>query len=298
MKLIITLAYILFMTTIFTSCSSTKSYPILNMENNVELPKNFRIAKNFSPSHSSSIGLEQLNASASGQFSSQSLALIIEKIGHSPLYILDLREETHLFIDGTAISWYADRDWANVGKTKEQIDELEHKTIRELSLKSSIELLDDLNPLNRTFTNVLSEKEVVQLAGLGYKKIPVSDHCRPYDHQVEEFLEFIREIEKQGAWIHIHCAAGRGRSSTFLVMYDILKNAKQVSLNDIFLRQKEMGGVDFLAEPDHTKWKYPYLKERIAFLEQFYEFCKNSPDPLRGNWSRWAMTNLAPPLAR
>src|SRR2546427_2005819 len=30
------------------------------------------------------------------------------------IYLVDLREESHLFFDGSAVSWYADKDFANV----------------------------------------------------------------------------------------------------------------------------------------------------------------------------------------
>ena len=32
------------------------------------------------------------------------------------IYLVDLREESHLFFDDSAVSWYADKDFANVGQ--------------------------------------------------------------------------------------------------------------------------------------------------------------------------------------
>jgi ABC-type glutathione transport system ATPase component len=38
------------------------------------------------------------------------------------IHLIDLREESHLFFNGRAVSWYADKDWANVGQPIEWIE--------------------------------------------------------------------------------------------------------------------------------------------------------------------------------
>ena len=37
-----------------------------------------------------------------------------------PICIVDLREESHGFFDGIAVSWYGEHDWGNVGLTQEE----------------------------------------------------------------------------------------------------------------------------------------------------------------------------------
>ena len=42
---------------------------------------------------------------------------------------------------------------------------------------------------------------------------------------------------------HFHCKEGIGRTTTFMIMYDIMKNYKEVSLNDIIKRQYLPSGI-------------------------------------------------------
>jgi hypothetical protein len=45
-----------------------------------------------------------------------SVAAKVDKGG--TLYVVDLRQESHVFFNDRAVSWYADMDWANVGQTE------------------------------------------------------------------------------------------------------------------------------------------------------------------------------------
>ena len=107
---------------------------IINMENREELPRNFRmteepyhveemiqnleIPSNPSPS---TLGLPELRASASGQFSERSLARILEIVPADKIFLIDLREEYHGFINGIAVSWFAEKNWSNMDKSLEEI---------------------------------------------------------------------------------------------------------------------------------------------------------------------------------
>ena len=58
-------------------------------------------------------------ASGSRQLDVSRLADALKSVAPSgfQLYLVDLREETHLFFNNRAVSWYADKDFANVGQT-------------------------------------------------------------------------------------------------------------------------------------------------------------------------------------
>ena len=65
-------------------------------------------------------GLSRLHASGSAQFTEkqlQALAGVLKEKASGPVYIVDLRQESHGFANGIPISWYGPRDWGNKGKS-------------------------------------------------------------------------------------------------------------------------------------------------------------------------------------
>lgn len=270
---------------------------ISNMKNEKLLPRNFRLAENLSiyedlteNSFPSLKGLSQLKASASGQFSEQSLAKILEIIPAKKILIVDLREEAHGFVNGTAVSWYTEKNWSNKDKTSEEIIKIEKKLLENLANKKIVTLLqknlEPSDPSEISVQEVCSEEELTQKMGAAYKRIPVTDHLRPSDKSVGMFLELVKENVNASYWLHFHCSAGRGRSTTFMAMYDMIKNARQLSFEDILARQAFIGGKN-LAEPfAPSDWRYEYHFERLDFLTHFYKYCKENPN-LEQSWSSW-----------
>jgi hypothetical protein len=90
------------------------------------LPRNFRTtdepikAGNGNPP--ASTGLSDLHASGSGEFTADNLKLLLTRM-HGPATIFDLRQETHIFVNGLPVSWFATRDWTNVGRRQTEIEE-------------------------------------------------------------------------------------------------------------------------------------------------------------------------------
>lgn len=262
---------------------------ILNIETECGLPKNFRTTQNplqnTSDKQPSTDGLKSLNASASGQFSEKSLNEILKKIPSCSVLIVDLRQESHGFVDGLPVSWYGKYDWANVGKNLTQIYADERFKLQQLQDKHFALVFNHGYPLPLYVKNAIQEETLTASKGLGYKRIPVTDHCKPTNEAVDEFIALVRALPPE-TWLHFHCAAGRGRSTTFIVMYDMIKNAKHVSFDDITLRQNLIGGMDLMKPPHQGLWKYPHLVERQKFLKEFYRYCKEA-DFKVVNWTEW-----------
>lgn len=122
-----------------------------------------------------------------------------------------------------------------------------------------------------------NEKELVMSQGLSYVQIPVKDGGIPTDDMVDHFIELVKS-QPENSWLHFHCKAGVGRTTTFMVMYDIVKNHKEVSLDEIIQRQLALGNV---------KPKNIYNNERINFLKKFYEYCNSNGDSYKIKWSEW-----------
>jgi hypothetical protein len=67
-----------------------------------------------------------LRASGSRQLDFQPFAQKLRTVAayvkpNGRLYVVDLRQESHVFFDNSAVSWYADKDWANVGQSEQSI---------------------------------------------------------------------------------------------------------------------------------------------------------------------------------
>lgn len=261
---------------------------ILNAPNIAALPKNFRTCQDPLNGNEgiSMLGLAEMRFSGSAQFSDLELEDIKKKIGSSgKIVIVDLRSESHGFINGMAVSWFSVRDWMNKGKTPSEIKVDEAKRLADLRLLKEVEVkkilsktpedaIKDASIQKVNIVNVADEEKVVTQHGLDYQRIYVVDHTAPTEEQVKEFISLVDRLP-EGTWVHFHCLGGAGRTTTFMCMYDMIKNAKRVSFDDIINRQHLLGGKNLSHFGVEESWKYPYAKQRYEFLKQFYNFSKN-----------------------
>jgi protein tyrosine phosphatase (PTP) superfamily phosphohydrolase (DUF442 family) len=242
-------------------------------------------------------GLDDLNASGSAAFSEESLQKILKKLPSKKITVVDLRQEAHGFVNGLSVMWWDTRNTANRGKSLDQVlkDEAERLAGIKQSDKVTIERLDidddkktfeKKEPVKLPLQSVQSEQEVCKAHDLGYVRIPVTDRERPDDGDVDRFVRFVRELP-EGQWLHFHCKAGHGRTTSFLAMYDMMRNAKKVSLDDILRRQFLIGGDDLAQDPPRDSWRYEGAVERRKFLAKFYDYCKLSKDGFKESWSEW-----------
>ena len=241
-------------------------------------------------------GMDKLNVSASSTFSEKELQAILDTVPASPnkFYDIDLRGESHGYLNGTAVSWFAPHNWGNDGRNQEIIEGIEKKQLKEAKQSSptAVYQFDDsknvlLTPIDINVNEVRTEEELVKGHGANYFRLTLSDHFRPEDNDVDKFLDFYKTLPED-AWLHYHCYAGMGRTTIFMVMHDILKNAKDVSFKDIIQRQKLIGIVDLSDIPDKKKnWGRKAYIERYQFTEHFYDYVKANPT-LKKSWSEWA----------
>ena len=142
-------------------------------------------------------------------------------------------------------------------------------------------------PENVKVEHASTERDVVEVNRAAYVRLTVTDHARPLDEEVDRFILAVRTLPENG-WAHFHCEAGRGRTTTFMVLYDMLRNATHVSLEDIARRQQLIGyDYDMLRPPDPGNWKAPYTDDRIAFIRAFYDYASANPGAGPQPWSEW-----------
>ncbi|NSB30229.1 fused DSP-PTPase phosphatase/NAD kinase-like protein [Clostridium saccharoperbutylacetonicum] len=269
---------------------------VIDTENKAALPKNFRTTKDKINSEKAGdvnlAGMFDLNISGSGALSEKGLVMIKEKIGSKSIIDVDLRQEDHGFVNGMGISWFGENDQANKGISRDQIiaDEKnklngiskdKHVVFDKLPKGKSINTISEINNPE----SVQTEEELAKSLGMNYLRITVTDHEKPLDDQVDLFVGSVKNLQ-QDTWLHFHCRGGAGRTTTFMAMYDMMHNAKNVSFEDIMKRQTLIGGSDLLKGEDQDK-----SQDRLNFMEEFYNYCKDDKDEFQTSWSEWIKSN-------
>ena len=264
------------------------------------LPRNFRTSDDPLKANKvqapATTGLSDLRASGSGEFTPEGLKLVLAQTRGS-VTVFDLRQETHIFVNGLPVSWYASRDWANVGRSQSAIEADEAERVQSLNPGSQIEIrpgeavkkgrASSSTPQRVAAERASTERDIVGAAAASYVRVTVTDHARPLDDEVDRFVLAVRALP-ENAWAHFHCEAGRGRTTTFMVLYDILRNANRVSLEDIVHRQKILGYDYDVLQPSGTgDWRAPYTADRAAFVRAFYDYARANPNGRPQLWSEW-----------
>lgn len=280
--------------------NSNKSMPTLVIDSNGMSGevKHFRTMKMLEKvAHINKKGLKNLNASGSAQFSESQLAWIKMNTAEN-LTVVDLRQESHGFINGNPVTWTAPMNWANKGKLKSNILIDESVRLNELLFQDHIAIPTAKNYKQNNFKisdfikleiqNISREDEITQKSNIGYYRITVSDHSKPTDDDVEDFYQFYKTL-KPDQWLHFHCRGGKGRTTTFLAMYDMLHNAHTVSFHDIIKRQAAIEPFYNLQEVKKPS-KRTLQEDRINFLKDFYLFAKDVHNGFKGTWKQWKVS--------
>ncbi len=287
-----------------TVCDATVANPCVVLDSQASLPlfKNWRDNTDLFNAAVNKTGLADLWMSGSSAPSAAGWAAIKSQIiarTHDEkrvLVDLDLRQETHGYVNDDAMTLAVDEDWINVGKTHNQVlsaengwlgslreasdipDVLTHEQFKEKLYQAGVPLV---------VNQVESEKDVVSQLGFHYVRLTVSDHRAPEPAEVDRFLKVMSQWPKN-AWIHVHCRGGDGRTTTFMTMLDILRNAKSVSLDDILTRQASVPPYYDLRDiKTDDPILIPYYQARLAFIQQFYQYVLSQQNGNTESWSTW-----------
>ena len=272
----------------------------LDEDPNLTEPRNFRMTsggwlvepEGEPPSRE---GLDALRVSGSAQPNAAIFATLYATLSAAapgaPIYDVDLRQESHGFADGMPVSWHKDHNLANEGKTPAEVEADE--TARLSALPG---VVTTFAPKGKTDKNrfsavtfppekVETEKETAEAAGFRYQRFYVTDRYAPDTETIEAFLDFAESLPKD-AWLHFHCHAGHGRTTTFMALYDILRNP-DVPVDEIIERQHLIGGADLTAQKKE-EWRNVEISKRLELIKDFSRYIQEKragQTALR--WSEW-----------
>ena len=205
--------------------------------------------------------LTNLNISGSAQFTPSQIENIKNSINKPDICIVDLRQESHGFINDLAISFYSIGKDLNNGFTTEETISTEDKL---------------LNSIKITVDSVSTENNAINKNGLKYQRFAVKDGGIPSTTVIDDFVDFIKN-KPEGQHLHFHCDAGEGRTTTFMVLYQIMTDNGNLSLDQILCYQYNMGGITLTDDVD-----------RAYFLNAFYNYVEeNKTDNYSIKFSQW-----------
>ena len=255
-----------------------------------EMAEKFGVDPNTMPDTK---GMDTLNISGSAEFSGNHFRELAERLREladgKEIYIFDCRIEGHALVNGISVSWYGDRNWANMGMTlaEAEADERSRFGSLEGSVIPVYEVKDNTKgeSVEMEVTSVMSEKELVENEGFHYLRLPCQDHSWPDEEAVDQFISFMQTIDPERVWLHFHCHAGRSRTAIFMAICDMIKNP-DVSFEDIMLRHA-MTGSNYLPYADPDSDIAEVYAKRAKRIRQVYDYLQEMNGHYTIPWSEW-----------
>ena len=233
----------------------------------------------------SSVGLSMrlrdiptLNISGSAQFTKDQLLNLKNSINKDNICIVDLRQESHGMINDLAISFLNPYKDLNNGFTTEQTIKAENSLLNKIKIGNTIQLYKHTGIFIKDITVdfISNESQLVTEADMQYKRFAVKDNSAPTPDIVDEFVEFIKN-KPDDIHLHFHCAAGKGRTTSFMVMYQAMKNNSNLTLEQLLSYQYNIGGVNL----HDNNIQYNFLEDFCNYVQ------KNKDSNYSISYSQW-----------
>ncbi len=288
------------------------------------LPGVFRMSKVITLPQDANLnyeGLGDLKLSGSAQFSERGLDALIKRIDSKHITLLNVRQEDGGFVEpmegkgATAFSlimpmpWWTGED-PRGNRTVEEIEISEDQLMADIMQQPIFSIYgtsDTYAPsdshkvlyrINIAVKRAFTEKQLAEEKGLGYYRIPDRKFGNMEDEHVDMFVNFVKGLPAD-EWVHVHCKKGQSRTTLFMAMYDMMRNADRVSAAKIIKRQGPLGlgGADLYGLPEKTAWDHSFKRGWKQFLYHFHAYVKaNKSTNFAKTWTQWSReVNLPTP---
>lgn len=138
-------------------------------------------------------------------------------------------------------------------------------------------------------SNSTGEKPVYKYLHYADARFTVPDRAFPGDSELEAFVEFVKTLPAN-AWLHFHCQAGAGRTTQYMIFYDMMRNPG-LPLKDIAYRQCLLGGNYLLYDgstPGEDPVKAELCAEKAQMIALFYDYIQdNHAKGYQTKWGQW-----------
>ena len=252
-------------------------------------------------------GVDQLYISGSAEYSADQFANMVDRIneltnqvlGHTlPIYIIDLRQETHGFVYGTnedtseaisgiPFSAQAEHNWVNIGMSTKEVIAKEKSILagmagKEITYSSGRPGRPGSSGTTPTTTTIsvsrfITEEQMVKETdeNIGYLRLAIPDRTCPEPEIIDMFIHFVKGIDMNNSWLHFHCLAGIGRTGIMMSVYDMMKNP-DVPMTDILTRQTMTGSGYPMSPASSQEYLAAYDAERLRLIPLIYQYIQEN----------------------
>lgn len=198
------------------------------------------------------------------------------------LYVINLLEGDIYYYKERCLWWYGLKyTQPNLGEI------LDEKPNRKFG-KIFVRLIYGSPPVD-DLSNLQTERELFTQMGAHYF-MPLKNDPDWLGNQsyIDDLVAFFNQLPED-AHLYIHCMNGRGRTTTFLVLYDIFKNGKKMPLSEIVNRHYCIGREDLFNTTvwRQGNWTREGLEARKALIENFYAFMTSPDGYPQKTWAQW-----------
>ncbi len=268
---------------------------LINSPDPKQAPKNFRIF--------STTGLETFPASASAILSKGQIEFLISKLNSDSvagtpgqakqIHIVDTSSHAHGFVNNMQVIWldqnvqFGSDDHAFVDPEKGLLAGL--KKEKKVTLFTLPDSVDDINispddvvkmggeKIRVQADAVETEQQYLKTKKITYTRIPMAsdDIAKIEDKQIDQLSNLVKRAKKD-EWLHFHNEDGGRSTSLAVLLADILKNATNMTLNDILARENDMSAQVKLSPVGSSPQ-----------LEKIYAYAKEQGPNFKKSFSAW-----------